>query len=95
MLTDVTSCYDKLKLALAEERLDDANGHLIELDQAIRCLFNSEQVTKLSQESVNFLTEISAYFYKASSELSQDAKAIQASLLKMKQADKVKKAYQL
>lgn len=95
MISQIALLFGELKSLLEDNNVDDANNKLAELDKAIRELFNERQATDLSDEAVSLLTDINRFFQKVTPTLVNDAKTVQESLLKIKKADKVRKAYQL
>jgi hypothetical protein len=95
VISQIALLFGELKSLLEDNNVDDANNKLAELDKAIRELFNERQATDLSDEAVSLLTDINRFFQKVTPTLVNDAKTVQESLLKIKKADKVRKAYQL
>lgn len=95
MKSQIALLFEELEGLLEENKVEEANDKLVELDKAIRELFAEHQASDLPEDVVSLLTDVNYFFQKSSLRLADDAKTVQESLLKIKKADKVRKAYQL
>lgn len=95
MTSQIALLFSELKNLLNEDKTEEANESLVALDKAIRELFTHRNVSELNEEEVILLTQVNTFFHEAKLTLADEAKTVQESLLKIKKADKVRKAYRL
>ena len=95
MISQIALLFSELKSLLNEDKTEEAKESLVALDGAIRKLFTHCNVSELNEEDVILLTQVNTFFHEAALILADEAKTVQESLLKIKKADKVRKAYRL